>query len=351
MSFLHENEFYLLMDNPWTGDSNPLHYPNMPLHRTKHIDEEGLKRLHGVGIQTTMPFSCVWKEIEIKKGVYNWSYLDDYVNRAARAGMKTILFTPTHGYPDWFPDSYFVQTRDQQLQGKNVVQRGVLSPWNQEALAELNTFNLLMMKRYSSSRCLVASSQLSCGETVLLNEPAFYDSLAIKSYQQFADSEDLPSKDDAMTNVWLLDSYQKMLVYQQSLLAQNEFKEIFVMLHPAIADMTGLYGNGCNFIEEILSELTRSIEDVKINHIYYTWIQWQPYWGYMNYLRERYNEDVFGGAEYSEGIPVTTPHAINNGLRGQIISPCYPGIHDNGVEDWMLHNIELGQKLWSSRRV
>ena len=50
--------------------------------------------------------------------------------------MKTILYTPMHGYPDWFPDSYFVQTRDKD--GHNVVQRGVLSPWNWEALGELN---------------------------------------------------------------------------------------------------------------------------------------------------------------------------------------------------------------------
>ena len=262
--------------------------------------------------------------------------------------MKTILFTPMHGFPDWFPDDYFVQTRNEE--GKNAVQRGVLSPWNWEALAELNAFNALMLKRYSSSRCIVASSQLSCGETVLLNEPAFYDPLAIKSYQQFSDSEDLPSPADNMTNLWLLDSYQKMLVYQQSLMAKNQFKEIFVMLHPAIADMHKLYGNGCNFIEEILSELTRSIEGVKINHIYYTWIQWQAYWGYMSYLRERFNEDVFGGAEYAEGIPITTPHAIRNGLRGQIIAPCYPGIHDNGVEDWMIQYIEAGQKLWADAK-
>ena len=71
MPFLHEDEHYLLMDLPWTGDFDPLHYPNMPIHRTKHIDEDGLKKLRDVGVQTTMPFSCVWKEIETEKGVYD----------------------------------------------------------------------------------------------------------------------------------------------------------------------------------------------------------------------------------------------------------------------------------------
>jgi len=344
MPFLHDDEFYLLMDLPWIGDSNPLSHPQMPVERFRHIDEEGLKKLRDVGIQTTMPFECIWNEIETEKGVYDWSYLDNYVNKAARVGMKTILFTPMHGYPDWFPDDYFVQTRDPQ--GNNVVQRGALSPWNWEALGELNDFNRLMMKRYSCSRCLVVSSQLSCGETVLLNEPAFYDPRAVKSYQEFADTDEEPDPADNSTNVWLLDSYLKMLVYQQSLLAENEFKEIFVMLHPAIADMPGLYGNGCNYISEILSELTRQIEGVKINHIYYTYIQWSQYWGSMNFLKERYNENVFGGAEYAEGIPTTTPYAIRNGLRGQILAPCYPGVHDHGVENWMLNHISLGQELW-----
>jgi hypothetical protein len=339
MPFLHENEFYLLMDNPWHGDGDPLHVDPMPRFRTQHIAEDGLKQLRDAGIQTTMPFECIWSDIEYERGSYNWDYLDDYVNRAARVGMKTILYTPMHGYPHWFPDEFFVQCEG------NVVHREALSPWNWEALGELNNFNRLMMERYSSSRCLIANSQLSCGETVLLNEPAFYDTAAVKSYKEYSDSDDMPSKTDNMTTEWLLDSYQKMLVYQQSLLAKNEFKEIFIMLHPAIADM-GLYGNGCNFIEEILSELTRKIEGVKINHIYYTWIQWQRYWGYMRYLSERFGENVFGGAEYAEGIPTTTPHAIANGLRGQIISPCYPGIHDHGVEAWMLNNITMGQNAW-----
>ena len=344
MSFLQDDEFYLLMDNPWHGDGDPLRSPPMPQFTTQHIAEEGLKKLAGVGIRTTMPFECIWSEIEYEKGKYNWAYLDDYVNRAARVGMKTILYTPMHGYPDWFPDSYFTQCKD--AEGNLVVHREALSPWNWDALSELNEFNRLMMKRYSSKYCLVANSQLSCGETVLLNEPAFYDPLAVKSFQEFSDTEEQPDKDDGMTNVWLLDSYLKMLAYQQTLLAQNEFKEIFVMLHPAIADMPALYGNGCNFIEDILTELTRTIEGVKINHIYYTWIQWGQYWGLMNHWRQRFNEDVFGGAEYSEGIPVTTPNAIAQGLRGQIISPCYPGIHDHGVEDWMLEKIRIGQATW-----
>jgi hypothetical protein len=131
-------------------------------------------------------------------------------------------------------------------------------------------------------------------------------------------------------------------------LAAQPEREIWMMLHPAIANFAGLYGNGNRWIESILLNLKTQLEPVTINHIYYTWIQWQPYWQVMNSWRERFDERVFGGAEYAEGLPITTPHAIQQGLRGQILAPCYPGIHDH-VEPWMLDNIRTAQCLWASK--
>lgn len=342
MPFLQDDEFFLLMDLATVGSYNPLNPIADPLRKYSHIPLEGLKQLHDCGVRTTLPFQFIWNEMEPEQGKMDWSYLDNYVNNACKAGMKCILFTATAGYPDWMPDSYFVQISDKQGGYKPL--RAALSPWNPEAMQVNNDLNKRIMKRYSSKYCLVANAWLTCGETVLLNEPAFYDPYAIQSYQQYTDTDDIPNSADTATNNWLLDSYLKLITEQQTILAQNEFKEIFLMLHPAIADM-GFYGNGCNWIEEILSELTRKIEDVKINHIYYTWIQWYQYWSKMNYWRSRFNENVFGGAEYAEGLPTTTPLAIQNGLRGQIIAPCYPEIHDK-LEPWMLENIRIAQSAW-----
>lgn len=344
MPFLQDDEFFLLMDLASVGSYNPLDPLADPMRRYSHIPADGLKQLHDVGVRTTMPFQFIWNEMETEPGVFDWTYLDNYVNTAWKAGLKCILFTATAGYPEWFPDSYFVQTPARDGTTTFRVCRAALSPWNPEAMQANNDLNKRIMQRYSSKYCLVANSWLTVGETVLLNEPAFYDPLAIKSYQQYADTEELPNPSDAMTNQWLLDSYLNLVVEQQRILAQNEFNEIFLMLHPAIADM-GFYGNGCNWIQEILTELTRCIEGVKINHIYYTWIQWPQYWARMNYWRSRFNENVFGGAEYAEGLPNTTPLAIQNKLRGQIIAPCYPEIHDH-LETWMLDNISNAQKLW-----
>lgn len=341
MTFLKDDEFFLLMDIATTNDFDPLKYPLMPNTVLPHIPLDDLKKLREVGIQTTLPFRCIRKELETAPGVYNWRYFDDYVNQAFKAGMKTILFTTTHGFPDWLPDDYFVKCDDG-------VHREALSPWNAEAQEDNNAFNQKLVDRYASKYCLIASSQLSVGETVLLNKPAFYDPAAVKSYQEFTESDDLPTPGDPRTETWLLESYIKMLVSQQSLLAR-QCNEIFIMLHPTIKDM-GFYGNGCNWIDEILYALTRQIPGVQVNHIYYTWIQWPMYWPLMNSYRAKYQENIFGGAEYAEGLPTTTPAAIGQGLRGQIIAPCYPGIHEH-IEPWMIENIKTAQKQWLNSRL
>ena len=121
------------------------------------------------------------------------------------------------------------------------------------------------------------------------------------------------------------------------------------MLHIAIAHFNNLYGNGCNWIEDILQAYVDNLPGVKINHIYYTWTQWEQYWKQMNSWRQRFNENVFGGAEYAEGLPQTTPRAIANGLRGQILAPCYPGLHDH-IEQWMLDNIQASIATWNSSK-
>jgi len=344
MSFLHEDEFFLLMDLRQTGAMRPdgsLDFNSIDL-TVDHISDESMKQLRDVGVQTTMPFDCKWGEFEPSNGAYNWRYYDEYVAKAERCGLKTLLFTPTH-YPDWFPDDWYVWDVHRK------VHKEALSPWCEEAQAANSEFNKLLIDRYASESVMVISAQLRCGETVLLNEAAFYDPHAVKSFKRVYGSDSQPVPGDPATEDWLETSYVQMLVDQQRILRDNQSQhEIWMMLHPAIADFPGLYGNGNKWIESILHALKYTLEPVTINHIYYTWIQWQQYWPIMNSWRQRFDENVFGGAEYAEGLPITTPHAINQGLRGQIIAPCYPGIHDK-LQPWMLENIRNAQSQWLAK--
>jgi hypothetical protein len=197
---------------------------------------------------------------------------------------------------------------------------------------------------------MLVSSQLGCGETVYLNKPAFYDPEAIASFKAFVGTDRIPDQNDPDTTRWLLESYLKTTLHQQTILTElQSHDEIFVMLHPAIGDMANLYGNGCNWITEILDNLHDNLPNIQINHIYYTWVQWKQYWGKMNSWRNTFNENVFGGAEYCEGLPTSTPLALQNGLRGLIVAPCYPSIHDH-VESWMLENIKNSISLFKESK-
>lgn len=343
MSFLKDDEFFLLMDLRQVGSTRPdggLDFDSIDL-TVNHISDDDMRRLRDVGIQTTLPFDCKWGEFEPTRGAYNWRYYDEYVAKAERCGLKTLLFDATH-YPDWFPDDWYVWDSNSQ------VHKEALSPWCTEAQEACNEFTQRLIDRYTSDRCMVASAHLRCGETVLLNEAAFYDPHARASFKQIYGSDAEPVPMDPATEDWLEQSYIDMLVNHQQVLASQPEHEIWVMLHPAIANFAGLYGNGNKWIESILLNLKTQLEPVTINHIYYTWIQWQPYWQMMTSWRARFDERVFGGAEYAEGLPITTPHAIQQGLRGQILAPCYPGIHDH-VEPWMLDNIRVAQSLWASK--
>ena len=170
MGFLKDNEFFLLMDIAYTGGEDPTKYPLMPLDQCEHRTLEELKQLRNAGIQTTMNFQTVRKNIEVAPGQFDWSYMDDYVNRATIADMKILLFTTTHGQPDWLPDEFFVKCEDG-------VHREALSPWNTEAQANNNEFTQKLINRYfSQNHCMIINSQLCVGETVLRARVSCYNS-------------------------------------------------------------------------------------------------------------------------------------------------------------------------------
>ena len=158
MPFLKDEERFLLMDNPLTAPQGEavFDFTKRTQERHPHITEDDLRKLRDVGIQTTMPFLCLWNEIEPTPNHYDWKYLDDYCNRAARVGMKVILFTCTGGYPDWMPDDYFVQCK--LPDGTYKVHREALSPWSVEAMQMNNDFTRKLMQRYSCDNILLAIS-------------------------------------------------------------------------------------------------------------------------------------------------------------------------------------------------
>jgi hypothetical protein len=330
MGFLEENEHFLLMDvaysRPPEGEWNI------------HLNDRDMAALRGVGIKTALPFGCRWDKIEPSKGIYDWSELDTYVERVHNLGMKVVLFTPSF-YPQWFPDDWYVKTA-------SGINKGALSPWCMEAMDYYQKFIELMKVRYTFPTTMVALSHLSDGETYLLNEAAFYDDHAIECYKRIYGEKAFPVPNDLDTEKWFKSYLIGMMLRLQRPLVETPHREIWAMAHPAIANFD-LYGNGCKFIPDVLHAYQTCLNPSTINHIYYTWIQWPMYWPLMNEWSIKYNENIFGGAEYTEGLATTTPAAIQQSLRGQIIAPCYPGSHQS-VDAEMLSRIKAANALWES---
>ena len=68
----------------------------------------------------------------------------------------------------------------------------------------------------------------------------------------------------------------------------------------------------------------------------------------MNYWKEKYNEQVFGGAEGAENVVNSTKLAIQNDIRGLYIGPCISMFGHAHVEPWMQANILAAQKIWEA---
>lgn len=83
------------------ADYNPEQWLHMPEVLEKDIQfwQEANMNSFSVGI-----FS--WSVIEPEEGVYNFSHLDDVMDRAAEAGGKIVLATPSGARPHWLAQKY-----------------------------------------------------------------------------------------------------------------------------------------------------------------------------------------------------------------------------------------------------
>ena len=83
------------------GDYNPDQW----LHIPGTVDEDfRLFKMASINSASIGIFS--WSELEPEEGVFNFSFLDDIMDRAAHAGMAIILATPSGAKPNWMAQKY-----------------------------------------------------------------------------------------------------------------------------------------------------------------------------------------------------------------------------------------------------
>jgi hypothetical protein len=318
MSFLSNREHMILMD--------------IPLESGRSLTLDDLKALRDAGIETAWLYGM--------KMDAPLSVIDDRLNQYRQAGLKCLL-PLWHKQTATCPASWYLQTRD----GRRV---DILSPWNTEAMALYNDSLLKMRDAYTADDCQVVSCWITDGETVLIDQPAYYDQAALASHAREVGGYPLP---DAYNHpegtCWLKQTYTRILVEQQRILMDTPWREIWYMLHRMIATYPDSHCDGCDYIDDYLTAFTE-LKPASINHISYTYFPHGPnYWRMIDRDRERWHINEWVGAEYAEGLRDGNGElAARQGLRGLFIGPTHPYTHHGGIEPWMLAEIKKAAGLW-----
>jgi beta-galactosidase len=68
--------------------------------------EKDFRKIHEAGIRRVRMGEFAWSLMEPRKGVFNWQWLDESIEIAARYGIEIILGTPTACPPIWLVEEY-----------------------------------------------------------------------------------------------------------------------------------------------------------------------------------------------------------------------------------------------------
>lgn len=333
MGWIDNDEFIILMDmEPEAGITSG---PNVSL--------DGLKRLRDAGIKTGIKY-VYWNKNEPSKNIFVWNDIDAWAERYHEAGMKLMLSTYTApalwAHDDW-----------RAMSGPGIYRPGSLSIWNPEAMEASDNFMRKVCKTYNSEDILAFCGWLTNGETVYYNEPSWYDPFAMEAYHKWAGADAKPKKEDPTTEAWLKQSYTEHMVRIQKIFADTPHKEIWTAAHLVIASYTNLYGNGCNWTEDYYVAYKNNIPGVTINVIQYTYHpHGAPYLNKIKAIIKRHGIKVWGGAEYCEGLPVSTPTALETGARGLLISPIHTFTGHKTIEPWMTEAIAKSINIFKEAR-
>jgi hypothetical protein len=297
------------------------------------LPEEDIRMLVDAGIKTCISFCTNWDWIEPQKGVYNFDYYDRRVELLQRAGMKVYLQCQTW-FPNWLPDEWKVKGRTQVFSD--------ISPWNSEGWKYMLDFYAKMCERYNSSTVVVMNSYLTDGETFLPNELSCFDKAALEQYQDIYHK--MPEEHDPDTDAWYNASVVRAYSDIQRVLFNNAYQEIWVTLHPALF---GQYGNGTICLPQILAALRAEFPTANISQLFCTWRQWSGLYPQMKEWSTQFNTNIFGGAEYAEGVVTSVDIAKEQGIRGLLIGPTHPYTNHRRIEPWMLDNIRTALAKWT----
>jgi len=215
MSFIPDSERIILFDVPTRAG------PKLSL--------DDMLALRDAGIGTMLANGSNWDQFEPKIGQYNWKYIDAILERGQRVGMRTLL-------PIWekqssiYPDEWYSKVGSGSHGSESGQREYLFSPWNKDAQAHALEVLKLVKNYAESSTCQVISNITRCGESVMPQDPRFYDAAAIASWKRTGEPDVHPNMTTKGGQEWLRKSYTQLIASQQAILANNPWHEAWFML-------------------------------------------------------------------------------------------------------------------------
>lgn len=325
MALLSDGEYLLLMNlSPWSGPPDPC----------GPLREDELARLRDVGVRTVLNYHY-WM-----MGDAALRYVDERVAEAQRLGMRCVIASYQFP-PATLPTTMYAQTR------QGTVLRHVLSLWDEGARAAVLDGYRNAIARWGGPDVLIIHSGYLSGESVLHNEPCFYDPAARASHE--ADCGGEPDIHRPETVDWLRRSVVRWYMDIDAVLVEQPWRAVVNCLQWLIAQQSVSNGNFAQ--QDILFSERQAWPDADVVLLQYTYFaHGEPYPTLIKEWTERYRLSTIVEAQYCQGLEVTTPLAIERGFRGQIVAPIHPWSGARRLEDWNVDAIARSHRAWDAAR-
>ena len=249
------------------------------------------------------------------------------------AGLKSLI--QFHGWrvPKWFPNEWRGRTK------KGEYEDDVISMWNKEAQEYGDNMYKMLDARYMDQPdVMFFLGEWQGGEGAMRPTHCYHDQAALDDYKSIYGSSAVPDLNTEETTKWLGDKIIEHFLRRGALL-YPKYHEIWNMQQHLMDTWDKAFGNFN--IPEIMNAYRTNFPEACIvfcQATYYDSSHKQDNVEFVDMLRYTYNLEVIVEAMYCKGLPTTTPKAIAQGFRGQIVRPAF----EEGalkLEDWMIANI------------
>lgn len=297
------------------------------------------KRLYDVGIRTAHE-QPAWQTIEPSKDEYNFDYLNMIINRNREAGLKSLM--QIHGWrvPYWIPNEWRAKTKD------GIYEKECLSMWNEEAQEHSDKLYRTLDNYYWMDEDVeFFFGEWQGGEGAYPSTWCLYDDAAIQDYKLLYGTSAMPEPDHPDTMEWFGRKVIEHFIRKGKLL-YPKFHEVWNEQQYLMDTWTKAFGN---FVQLDIYRAYRNLwEDgciVCCQCTYYDNSHKQDNVEFVDKLRAVTGCEVIVEAMYCAGLPMTTPRAIAQGFRGQLVRPAFEN-SARGLEDWHVNNIRVSNDLW-----